>query len=146
MEKPEEIQKKLESISETQKITKAMEMVASSKIRKAQNRITEARDFISIVEDVITDIACYSGFVSNPLLEIPDRDITVMIVGITSDTGLCGGYNSNIIRLIEKTIPNIARFSLGLLILATTELTTGISRDITIHIMARGAQSFNMLR
>jgi len=104
MEKPEEIQKRIRSIGGTQKITKAMEMIASSKIRKAQDRITEARDFISGIEDVIMDIACYAGYVSNPLLASPGKDTSVMIIGITSDRGLCGGYNSNIIRLIEKTV------------------------------------------
>ena len=104
MEKPEKIQKRIKSISDTQKITRAMKMIASSKIKKAQSRILEARDFISGIENIISDIACYSGFVSNPLLKSPGNDKNVLIVGITSDRGLCGGYNSNIIRQIEKSV------------------------------------------
>ncbi len=60
MEKSQEIRSRIKSISGTRKITKAMEMIASSKIRKAQNRILEARAFVSGIEGVITDIAQHS--------------------------------------------------------------------------------------
>ena len=104
MEKAQKIRNRIRSISGTRKITKAMEMIASSKIRKAQSRVLEARAFTASIEEVITDIACFSGPVSNPFLKKPENDNTVLVLGITADRGLCGGYNSNIIRLIEKTI------------------------------------------
>ncbi|MBM3705559.1 MAG: ATP synthase F1 subunit gamma [Actinobacteria bacterium] len=103
MEKSQEIRNRIKSISGTRKITKAMEMIASSKIRRAQNRILEARAFISSIEEVITDVACYSGLLHFPLLTPHENDRTVLILGVTADRGLCGGYNSNIVRLIEKT-------------------------------------------
>lgn len=110
MEKPEAIQKRIRNISETRKITKAMEMIASAKLKTARSRIIEARDFISGVEDVIIDIACYTKFTSNPLLQAPIKDETVLILGITSDKGLCGSYNSDIMKLIEKTIYKFSQF------------------------------------
>jgi F-type H+-transporting ATPase subunit gamma len=104
MEKSQEIRSRIKSITGTRKITKAMEMIASSKIRKAQNRILEARAFVSGIEGVISDIAQHSKTIADPLLAVHDKNDTVLVIGITADRGLCGGYNSNIIRLTEKTI------------------------------------------
>ncbi len=108
MEKSEKIRSRIKSISGTQKITKAMEMIASSKIRKAQARVLEARSFTFSIEEIIADIACFSGFISDPLLTPPQKDEVYLILAITGDRGLCGGYNSNIIRLIERTIKQLA--------------------------------------
>ena len=107
MEKSQEIRNRIKSVTGTRKITKAMEMIASSKIRKAQSRILEARAFIESVEDFITDIACYSGPIADPLLTPHEKEEVVLVVGLTADRGLCGGYNSNIIRLIERTVREI---------------------------------------
>ncbi|HEX7561137.1 MAG TPA: ATP synthase F1 subunit gamma [Candidatus Humimicrobiaceae bacterium] len=104
MEKSQEIRSRIKSITGTRKITKAMEMIASSKIRKAQKRILEARAFVSGIEGVIVDIAQHSKTITDPLLAKHDNNNTVLVIGITADRGLCGGYNSNIIRLTEKTI------------------------------------------
>jgi len=104
VEKSRDIRNRIKSVTGTRKITKAMEMIASSKIRKAQNRIFEARAFIENIEEVITDIACYSGLVSDPLLEPHKEDKVILIIGLTADRGLCGGYNANIIRLIDNNI------------------------------------------
>ncbi len=110
MEKSQEIRSRIKSISGTRKITKAMEMIASSKIRKAQSRILEARAFVSGIEGVIIDIAQHSGTITDPLLAVHKNDDTVLVTSITADRGLCGGYNSNIIRLTEKTIKqNLAK-------------------------------------
>lgn len=106
MAQTREIRNRIKSVSGTRKITKAMEMIASSKIRKAQGRILEARPFIDKVADFITDIACYSP-VSDPLLTPHGSIDNVLVLGITADRGLCGGYNSSIIRLIESTLETL---------------------------------------
>ena len=107
MEKSRDIRNRIKSVTGTRKITRAMEMIASSKIRKAQSRIFEARAFIEKIEEVITDIAFYSGLVSDPLLEPHKDEKIVLVVGLTADRGLCGGYNANIIRLIENNIKGL---------------------------------------
>ena len=106
MVRTREIRNRIKSVTGTRKITKAMEMIASSKIRKALERITEARPFIEKIAEFITDIACYSS-VTDPLLNPHEKNNNVLVLGITADRGLCGGYNSNIMRLIEKTIRSI---------------------------------------
>jgi F-type H+-transporting ATPase subunit gamma len=112
MEKSQQIRSRIKSVSGTRKITKAMEMIASSKIRRAQTRVLETRAFTAGIEEVITDIASFSsGTVTDPLLSQPEHDGTVLVLGITADRGLCGGYNSNIIRLIEKTVKELKKAS-----------------------------------
>ncbi len=106
MDKVKEIKRRRKSISGTRKITKAMEMVASSRIRIVQKRILEARPFMSKLEDFITDIACYSPM-SHPLLSSRSEVKNVLVMGITADRGMCGGYNSNMIRRIKKTLKRI---------------------------------------
>ncbi len=106
MDKIKEIKRRRKSISGTRKITKAMEMIASSKIRKAQKRILEARPFKNKIEDFIADIAYYSPM-SHPLLSSHNGVKNVLVMGITADRGLCGGYNSNMIRRIKKTLKRI---------------------------------------
>lgn len=107
MEKSRDIRNRIKSVTGTRKITKAMEMIASSKIRKAQSRIFEARAFIENIEEVITDIACSPGLVSDPLLAPHKDEKIVLVVGLTADRGLCGGYNANVIRLIENNIKDL---------------------------------------
>lgn len=106
MEKTREIKNRINSITGTRKITKAMGMIASSRIKKAQDRIFEARPYISKIVDTITDISCYSN-ISHPLLAPHDEIKKVLILGVTADRGLCGGYNSNIIKIIEKNIRRV---------------------------------------
>src|SRR4030042_6724647 len=107
MEKSRDIRNRIKSVTGTRKITKAMEMISSSKIRKAQSRIFEARAFIEKIEEVITDIACFSGLVSDPLLAPHKEEKVVLVIGLTADRGLCGGYNANIIRLIENNVKGL---------------------------------------
>lgn len=108
MEKTRDIKNRIKSVSGTRKITKAMEMIASSKIRRAQARILEARPFIDKIADFIIDIACYSP-VSDPLLTPHESIDNVLVLGISADRGLCGGYNSSIIRLIENTLKGLEK-------------------------------------
>ena len=104
MEKAKDIKDRIRSITGTRKITKAMEIIASSKIREARNRIVETRPFINEVEDFITDVIYCSTEIDDPLMKSHERDKVILVIGITADRGLCGGYNSNIFGLIERTI------------------------------------------
>jgi F-type H+-transporting ATPase subunit gamma len=86
------------------KIIKAMEMVASSKIRKAQNRIFEARPFLEKLEDFIAELSNFPDVFENSFIKEHERFENVLILAITADRGLCGGYNTNIIKLVNQKI------------------------------------------
>ena len=104
MQDIKELRNRIKSVSGMGKIIKAMEMVASSKIRKAQSRILEARPFLEKLEDFITELSSFPGARDYPLIKEHDSFENVLILGITADRGLCGGYNTSIIKLINQKI------------------------------------------
>ncbi len=99
-----EIRKRIGSIKSTQQITKAMKMVAAAKLRKAQENIVALRPYAYQMRDVIGHLTALSEKTSEiPLMQ--HRPVEqVLIVSVTSDRGLCGGFNSNIIRQTSHRI------------------------------------------
>ncbi len=92
-----EIRTKITSVKNTQKITKAMEMVAASKMRKAQDRMSAARPYADKIRDVITHVARAKTEYHHPFLE--NREVAnVGVIIVTTDRGLCGGLNGNLFR------------------------------------------------
>src|SRR4051794_39163577 len=96
-----DIRKRIRSVKNTQQITKAMKMVAAAKLRKAQEAIIAARPYAQMLERIIGELAARSGGVAHPLLQA--RDIKrVELVVLTSDRGLAGGFNSNVLRRASR--------------------------------------------
>jgi F-type H+-transporting ATPase subunit gamma len=98
-----EIKRRIKSVQNTRQITKAMKMVAAAKLRRAQERAESSRPYSEKIKDVISSIASGTKDFSHPMLE--DRPVkkTGYLV-ITSDRGLAGGYNANVLRLVQSTI------------------------------------------
>ncbi len=98
-----DIRKRIASVKNTQQITKAMKMVAAAKLRRAQESITQARPYADKMREVISNLSLRVELDRHPLLirrEVKTREILV----ITSDRGLCGGYNQNIIREVTHLL------------------------------------------
>ena len=93
-----DIKNRIRSMESTKQITKAMEMVAASKLRQAQNRITASRPYFEILSNTISDIVAANSDFTSPYLLKRDGD-RVLYVVIAGDRGLAGGYNSNVIKL-----------------------------------------------
>jgi len=94
-----EIRNKIKSVENTRKITKAMEMVAASKMRKAQDRMRAARPYGEKIRRVAGNLSHALTEYKHPFL-VNREQTTVGVVLITSDKGLCGGLNSNLLRLV----------------------------------------------
>ena len=94
-----EIRNKIKSVESTRKITKAMEMVAASKMRKAQDRMRAARPYGEKIRHVAANLSHALTDYSHPFLETREPIKAVGLIAITSDKGLCGGLNTNILRL-----------------------------------------------
>ena len=94
-----EIRTKIKSVQNTRKITKAMEMVAASKMRKAQERMRTARPYAEKIRNVAGHIAQANPEYKHPFLVPRDSVKRIGIIVITTDKGLCGGLNTNILRL-----------------------------------------------
>ena len=93
-----DIKNRIRSMESTKQITKAMEMVAASKLRQAQNRITASRPYFEILSNTISDIVATNRDFSSPYLRKREGS-RVLFVVIAGDRGLAGGYNSNVIKL-----------------------------------------------
>lgn len=98
-----EIKRRIKSIKNTRQITKAMKMVAAAKLRRAQEKAEAARPYARKIQEVIASIASGSSSAKHPMLESRPVKKTGYIV-ITSDRGLAGGYNGNMIRKVVQTI------------------------------------------
>lgn len=98
-----EIKREIKSKQNTRQITKAMEMVAASKLRRAQEAAVAARPYADKLLEVVGNIASGTKGVRHPMLEARPIKRTGYLV-ITSDRGLAGGYNANILRKVTQTI------------------------------------------
>ena len=98
-----EIKNRIRSMESTKQITKAMEMVAASKLRHAQARVTNSRPYFEILHATIIDIVDSNSDFSSPYLVKRDVKKSLYIV-IAGDRGLAGGYNSNILKLVMTEI------------------------------------------
>src|ERR1700694_5322241 len=94
-----EIRTKITSVQNTRKITKAMEMVAASKMRKAQERMRHARPYGEKIRTIASHLAHANTEYRHPFLVRREGVKDVGVIVVTSDKGLCGGLNTNVLRL-----------------------------------------------
>ena len=98
-----EIKNRIRSMESTKQITKAMEMVAASKLRRAQAQVMDSRPYFEILHQTITDISVSTQDFSSVYFQEPGQ-AKVMFVVIAGDRGLAGGYNSNVLKLVEEQL------------------------------------------
>ncbi len=92
-----DIKRRIKSVESTQQITKAMEMVSAAKLRKAQSRVESARPYGLKMQQMLESLASAAAGLRHPLFEERDVRKTLLVV-VSSDRGLCGSYNTNVIR------------------------------------------------
>jgi len=98
-----DIKRRIKSVKSTQQITKAMKMVSAAKLRRAQERALAYRDYADGVREVAVHLAALGGAEGNPLAET--REIrSVDLIAVTSDKGLCGSFNSNVLNASRRFI------------------------------------------
>jgi F-type H+-transporting ATPase subunit gamma len=101
-----EIRGKIKSVENTKKITKAMEMVAASKMRKAQDRMRAARPYSEKIRHVAANLGKANPEYVHPFMEVNNaKDVGFIVV--TTDKGLCGGLNTNILRLVSNKLRDL---------------------------------------
>jgi F-type H+-transporting ATPase subunit gamma len=98
-----DIQRRIGSVKKTQQITRAMRMVAGAKLRRAQNAITAARPYAERMRDTVAAVAAAQPDAEHPLLEKREVKKAEVIV-VTSDRGLCGAFNGNILKQANQLI------------------------------------------
>ena len=108
-----DIRKRLKAIQSTKKITSAMKMVAAAKMRKVQDRMLNFRPYASRMGTVLTDLARVAEREIHPLLALRMKK-NVEVIVITSDKGLCGAFNTNILKAANKYIQELKKENIGL--------------------------------
>jgi F-type H+-transporting ATPase subunit gamma len=101
-----DIRQRIDTTKNTQQITRAMKMVSAAKLRRAQQAIVNLRPYANTILSVISDVAV-TGAVSHPLLEKNENPQKLLIVVITSDRGLAGGFNSNVNKFAERVLKEV---------------------------------------
>ena len=98
-----EIRGKIKSVENTKKITKAMEMVAASKMRKAQERMRSARPYAEKIRNIAANLGKANPEYTHPFMKTNEAKAAGFIV-VTTDKGLCGGMNTNVLRLVTSQL------------------------------------------
>src|SRR5690349_8385392 len=112
-----DIRRRIRSVKNTQQITKAMKMVSAAKLRRAQERMFSARPYAGALREVLISVATRVEDADHPLLQARPENNVLLIV-VTSDKGLAGAFNSNVIRAAVNTVrdknwPNVELLTIG---------------------------------
>ncbi len=102
-----EIVKRRRSVANIRKITKTMEMIATAKFRRAMNRAVGSKPYTEKIAELVSTLRAGAGTVIHPLMEEHTESSRVVLLVLTSNRGLCGGYNGNIIRLANQQIQQL---------------------------------------
>ena len=121
MAKVRELRRRIKSVENTRQITRTMEMVATSRLKRAQDRVTAARPYAAALTEVISNLYSPEFTERFPLLRQPgDKPSHIAVVLITSNRGLCGAFNGNLIREardrladLEKTGADVELHAIG---------------------------------
>ncbi len=135
-----EIRGKIKSVENTKKITKAMEMVAASKMRKAQERMRAARPYGEKVRTIAANLAEANPEYTHPFLVKQDNSKTVGLIVVTTDKGLCGGLNTNVLRQVTNRMREIEASGKKIVSVAIGNKGFGFLNRIGANVMAHVVQ------
>ena len=103
------VRRRIRSVQSTKKITRAMELIASSRIVRAQQRVESSRPYAEELTRVMEDVASRSASLDHPLLEERETPARVGVLVVTSDRGLAGAYNANVLKVGEELVRETRR-------------------------------------
>ena len=141
-----EIRKRVSSVQNIQQITKAMKMVSAARLRRAQEAALAARPYAEKLEAVLQNLAAQGEELAHPFLTERAENNTTLVV-ITSDRGLCGGFNSSLIREAEAFMRQRAEQKVSLILVGRRAYDHFKRRDVTIaeeHINLYGRLSADL--
>ena len=135
-----EIRTKIRSVENTRKITKAMEMVAVSKMRKAQDRMRASRPYAERVRNIAGHLADANPDYVHPFLVRRDSVRRAGLVVVTTDKGLCGGMNTNVLRMVTNRMRKYADAGVAVDVVAVGGKGTGFLRRFGAHLVSEVVQ------
>jgi F-type H+-transporting ATPase subunit gamma len=99
-----DLRRRIRSVKNTQQITKAMKMVAAAKLRRAQERMMAARPYSAALRQVLASLSSRVDLATHPLLMEREAERKVLLLVVTADRGLCGAFNTNVLRASQNAI------------------------------------------
>lgn len=120
-----ELRRRIKSVTNTKQLTRAMKMVSAAKLRRAQERVLSARPYAHRMKQVLASVASRAGADAHPLLAVPDGKKIELVV-VTSDKGLCGGFNTNMIKRATRFL----------------EEHSGESEELTLHCIGKKGRDY----
>ena len=120
-----DLRRRIRAVKSTQQITKAMKMIAASRLRRAQERVVSARPFAQRMLKVLNSLVARVDPGAHPLLRAPEQSGKPLLIVITADRGLCGSFNSNIIKAAGQFI-----------------VSEGQGREVTVGLVGRKGRDF----
>jgi F-type H+-transporting ATPase subunit gamma len=132
-----EIRNKIKSVQNTRKITKAMEMVAASKMRRAQERMRHARPYADKVRNIAAHLASANPEYRHPFLVRRDTVKAAGVIIVTTDKGLCGGLNTNVLRMITQRMRELERAGTKLQVTAIGNKGLGFMQRIGAKVVSQ---------
>jgi F-type H+-transporting ATPase subunit gamma len=96
--------RRITSVKNTRQITRAMKLVAGAKLRRATDAATAAKPYQQTLSRVLSRVVANAGEVEHPLLDVPDNNEDIVVAVLTSDRGLCGAFNSQLLRTAQSEI------------------------------------------
>ena len=134
-----EIRGKIKSVENTKKITKAMEMVAASKMRKAQDRMHAARPYSEKIRRVAHNLGKANPEYVHPFMEVNDAKAAGFIV-VTTDKGLCGGLNTNVLRAVTNKLKDLQAQGFSAKAVAIGNKGLGFLNRVGVEVVAQSIQ------
>jgi F-type H+-transporting ATPase subunit gamma len=104
-----DLRRRIRAVKSTQQITKAMKMIAASRLKRAQDRVVASRPYAQRMLQVLNSLVARVDPDAHPLLKTPAQDSRTLLIVITADRGLCGSFNSNVIKAAGQFILTQAR-------------------------------------
>ena len=98
-----ELRQRIRTVNSTKKITKAYELIATSRLAKAQTRVAASRPYADEITNVLSALAEASANLDHPLLTERPNPKRAAVLVVTSDKGMCGGYNANVLKAAEQS-------------------------------------------
>ena len=98
-----EIRTRITSVNSTMQITSAMKMVSAAKLKRAQNAVTQMRPYAEKIQEILSNVSGSIDTADNPYIKEREEK-NILIVALTSNRGLCGGFNNNVIKQVKKLV------------------------------------------
>jgi F-type H+-transporting ATPase subunit gamma len=135
-----EIRGKIKSVENTKKITKAMEMVAASKMRKAQERMRHARPYSDKVRNIAANLSQANPEYKSPYMRTAGTAKVAGVIVVTTDKGLCGGLNTNILRAVTTRMRDVQTAGSSTLAVAIGNKGLGFLNRVGVKVVSQAVQ------